>query len=133
MNSIVLLGRTTASIELKQTQTGKSVAGFTLAVKRPYAKDTTDFIDVVCWEKKAEIASKYVKKGDQVCVRGSLTTRSYQDKQGNKRTAFEVIADELWLIGSKADIPPAEQTYMPPSYASTTPKFEDVKDDDLPF
>ena len=76
MNTIILLGRTTASIELKQTQTGKSVAGFTLAVKRPYAKDTTDFIDVVCWEKKAEIASKYVNKGDQVCVRGSLATRS---------------------------------------------------------
>ena len=130
MNSIILLGRTTDSIELKQTQAGKSVASFSLAVKRPFTKDTTDFHTVVCWDKQAELVSRYVKKGNQVCIRGYLTTRTWTDNQGNKRYATEIIADEVSFVASKSDNG-GNDTYMPSAYA---PHLEEVADDEnLPF
>ena len=134
MNSIILLGRTTSSIELKQTQAGKSVASFSLAVKRPYTKDTTDFHTVVCWDKLAELISKHVNKGDQVCIRGYLTTRTWNDNQGNKRYATEVVADEVSFVGSKeASSQGKNEAYTPDVY-KTPPKFEPVDvDGDLPF
>jgi single-strand DNA-binding protein len=138
MNSIILLGRTTNSIELKQTQQGKSVANFSLAVKRPFAKDTTDFHNVVAWDKQAEIPSKYVKKGDQVCVRGYLTTRTWTDKDGNKRYATEVVADEVSFVGnneSNTEAKSQPSTYTPSAYSGTNaPNFEEIPNDgDLPF
>ena len=145
MNSIVLLGRTTAPIELKQTQAGKSVATFSLAVKRPFTKDTTDFFNVTVWDKQAELLSKYVGKGDQICIRGYLQNRSWEDQQGNKRYATDVVAQEITFCESKKDsegtYPPHNQNgswgefktspYVPQAY--TQPNFESVKDDDLPF
>lgn len=101
MNSIVILGRTTSAIELKQTQSGKPVASFSLAVKRPFAKDTTDFFTVVAWDKQAEILSRYVGKGDQICIRGYLQTRSWEDGNGNKRYATEVVASEACFCEAK--------------------------------
>lgn len=130
MNSIILLGRTTSTIELKQTSAGKSVATFSLAVKRPLTKDTTDFYTIVAWDKQAELLSRYVSKGNQVCIRGYLTTRTWEDKQGNKRTATEVVANEVTLIGGKEDKAPVESSYG----QQTVPKFTDVPTDaDLPF
>lgn len=139
MNSIILLGRTTGAIELKQTQGGKSVASFSLAVKRPFTKDTTDFINVVSWDKQAELLSRYVKKGDQVCVRGYLTVRQWTDNQNNKRYATEVIADEVSFVGNKesSDTPKNNaptQPYMPTGYTSNNQNFEQIPDDgSLPF
>lgn len=138
MNTIILLGRTTSSIELKQTQAGKSVASFSLAVKRPFTKDTTDFHTVVAWDKQAELLSKYVKKGDQICIRGYLTTRTWTDKQGNKRYATEVVADEVSFVGSNENATEAKSeapTYTPSAYqASSAPKFEEIPNDtQLPF
>lgn len=146
MNNLVLLGRATNSIELKQTQSGKSVVSFSLAVKRPFAKDTTDFFTVVAWDKQAELLSRYVGKGDQICIRGHLTTRTWEDQQGNKRYATEVVANEVSFCESKKDsegnntsynqngsqgkFEPA--TYIPDAY--TQPNFEQVDaDDSLPF
>ena len=126
MNSIVLLGRTTAAIELKQTQVGKPVVSFTLAVKRPFSKDATDFFTITAWDKQAELLSQYVNKGDQVCIRGYLTTRTWEDQKGNKRTATDVIANEVTFCDTKNN----SQGKFEPS----APKFEDLKtDDDLPF
>ena len=137
MNSIILLGRTTSAIELKQTQAGKSVANFSLAVKRPFTKDTTDFHSVVCWDKQAELISKYVNKGDQVCIRGYLTTRTWTDTQGNKRYATEVVADEVSFVGNSSSNTEAKaEPYMPSAYTSNTQAFEELapKDlEDLPF
>ena len=144
MNNIVLLGRTTSAIELKQTQAGKSVASFSLAVKRPFTKDTTDFFNITAWDKQAEILSRYVSKGSQVCIRGHLTTRSWTDQQGNKRTTTEVVADEVSFVGnneSSAEPKNETSTYTSPAYnapsafsTSSTPRFEDVADDgNLPF
>jgi single-strand DNA-binding protein len=147
MNNIVLLGRATSSIELKQTQAGKSVVNFSLAVKRPFAKDTTDFFTVVAWDKQAELLSRFVGKGQLVCIRGHLTTRSWQDNQGNKRYATEVVASEAYFCESKKDSESnntstaqngsqskysGSQGYMPEAY--TQPNFEQVDtDDSLPF
>lgn len=144
MNSIVLLGRTTAPMELKQTQAGKAVVSFSLAVKRPFAKDTTDFFTVVAWDKQAELLSKYVGKGEQICIRGYLTTRTWEDQQGNKRYATEVVASEVSFCESKkaseTNSAPNNQNgsqgnyepYSTPSFA--TPTFEEVSSDgDLPF
>jgi len=134
MNSIVLLGRTTAPIELKQTQAGKSVASFSLAVKRPFAKDVTDFFNITVWDKQAELLSRYVGKGDQICIREYLQNRTWEDSNGNKRYATDVIAQEITFCESKKETSeqPAPAPYVPQTY--TQPNFEDVKaDDDLPF
>lgn len=140
MNLIVLLGRTTSSIELKQTQQGKSVANFSLAVKRPYTKDTTDFHTIVAWDKQAELLAKYVKKGDQICIRGYLTTRTWTDSQNNKRYATEVVADEISFVGSKESPTEAKnnapaQPYMPTGYSTgNNQNFETIPSDgSLPF
>lgn len=145
MNSIVLLGRTTNSIELKQTQAGKSVATFTLAVKRPFTKDTTDFHTVVAWDKQAELLANYVTKGRQVCIRGYLTVRSWTDNQGNKRYATEVIADEVSFVGNadnnaeakesaQGGFLPGTTAYVPTPYTNNSQGFEEIPDDgSLPF
>jgi single-strand DNA-binding protein len=151
MNSIVLLGRTTAPLELKQTQAGKSVVSFSLAVKRPFTKDTTDFYTVVAWDKQAELLSKYVSKGDQICIRGHLTTRTWEDQQGNKRYATEVVASEAYFCEAKKDFesnnaPNAQHgsqgkfepsAYIPDAYKANQASqvsFEDVdSSEDLPF
>lgn len=139
MNSINLTGNVCNDLELKGTQSGRSVLSFNLAVKRPFSKDTTDFIPVIAWEQKAEYLSKYGKKGSKVAISGKLTTRKWQDKDGNKRTAFEVICDTVELMDGKNDTQGTEtagaNSYFPDAYeTSSEPKFEDVGyDDDFPF
>ena len=101
MNAINLVGRLTADPELKQTQSGKSVCSFTLAVSRPRVKDTTDFINCVVWNQSAEYLTTYGRKGNLVAVTGVLTSRKYDDKDGNHRTAFEVVCDIVSLCESR--------------------------------
>ena len=147
LNKVVLAGRLTADPELKQTQSGISVTSFTLAVNRKYAKDQeqqqTDFISVVAWRQTAEFISRYFKKGSALCITGSIQVRTWQDQQGQKRYATEVIADEAMFVDSKSDNQPAANGsyipgttgYVPDAYAPTAaPKFEEINpDDDLPF
>lgn len=147
MNTITLLGRTTSQIECKQTQSGKSVVSFSLAVKRPFTKDTTDFFTIVAWDNQAELLSKYVGKGQQICIRGHLTTRSWEDNNGNKRFATEVVAQEVSFCDAKRDsegnnTPSAQNgsrsqnsgAYGGYNPYSSAPNFEQVDtDSDLPF
>ena len=134
MNNIILIGRATNSVELKQTQAGKSVVSFSLAVKRPFTKDTTDFHTIVAWDKHAELISKYIHKGDQVCIRGYLTTRSWTDKQGNKRNTTEVVADEVSFVGNNNSSEDKNQAYIPSAYTSNNQNFEAIADQEgLPF
>lgn len=140
MNSINLIGNICADLELKTTNSGKSVVQFNLAVQRPFAKDTTDFIPVVVWNQTAEFLAKYAKKGSKAAVSGKLTTRNYEDKNGNKRTAFEVVADTAELCGGKTDAEQAQtaqggQSYIPDAYKAPQGDFQPVADpdDDLPF
>jgi single-strand DNA-binding protein len=129
MNSINLTGNICNDLELKSTQSGKSVITVNLAVKRPFTKDTTDFIPLVVWEKNAEYLSRYGKKGSRVAVSGKLTTRKYQDKDGKNRTAFEVVCDNVELMDSKSEADSAP-TFNPPK----EPNYEEVDPDgDLPF
>lgn len=133
MNSCNFTGRLTNDPELKQTQSGKSVVSFTLAVARPRVKDTTDFINFVAWNQSAEYLCKYGHKGDMVEVIGVLTARKFEDSNGNKRTAFEVVANDLKLLSNgNSDSP--KQPPTPYSANASSVEFEEMTaDDDLPF
>ena len=146
MNSICLMGRLTGDPELKTTQNGISVVSFRVAVDRAYrAKDQerqADFIPCTAWRQTAEFISKYFKKGSALCVTGSIQTRSWQDQQGQRRYATEVVVDEAMFVDSRNEGAAAPGGYTPDAYAApsfstpagTAPNFEELKaDDDLPF
>ena len=104
INNVVLMGRLTAAPELKTTQSGTSVTSFTLAVERRFTQNgekKADFIDCVAWRGTAEFITKYFSKGDLIAVTGEIQTRNYEDKNGNKRTAVEVIVNEASFCGGK--------------------------------
>ena len=139
MNSINLVGRLTADPELKQTNSGKSVCSFTLAVSRPRVKDTTDFINCNVWNQSAEYLTSYGHKGNLVAVTGVLTSRKYDDKDGNHRTAFEVVCDIVSICESKDKGQggiTTTPTAKPQNYGIVEPsvQFEEISnDDELPF
>ena len=140
LNSIIIMGRLTADPELRTTSSGLSVSSFTVAVDRGYAKPgeekKTDFIPVVAWRSTADFVSKYFRKGSMIAVQGSLQTRNYEDKNGNKRTAFEIIADQVSFCGSKAESGSYnnDNTNASSYSNSTAGDFSTVvDDDDLPF
>jgi single-strand DNA-binding protein len=140
MNSINLIGNLCGDLELRQTNGGKSVTQFNLAVKRPFSRDTTDFIPVVVYDQPAEYLSRYAHKGTKIAVTGKLISRNYEDKNGNKRTAFEVVADVAEICESKESNTekPQSSTYVPnayeSAYASNSQNFETIEaDEGLPF
>ncbi|MBQ8382035.1 MAG: single-stranded DNA-binding protein [Clostridia bacterium] len=106
-NKVILGGRLTADPELKTTQSGTSVTSFSVAINRKYTADgqqpQADFINVVAWQQRAEFVSRYFRKGSSICVTGSLQTRSYTDRDGQKRTVTEVVADEVNFVDSKSE------------------------------
>lgn len=123
MNSINLIGRWAADVELKYTTGGKAVATARLAVKDG---DTAHFFPVVIWEKQAESVANYAgSKGRQVGVNGKLTTRSYETKEGQKRTVIEVVANRVDFLG---DAQQGGASPRPPGMGS-----ELSFDDDVPF
>ncbi len=148
LNVVVLNGRLTADPELRYTQSNIPVTTFTLAVDRRFAKQgaekVTDFINIVAWRQTAEFVSRYFRKGQLVAVQGSLQSRKYTDKDGNNRTAFEVVADQVHFAEAKRDSygggdrpaynnAPSEES---PSFSSVDiGDFEEIQsaDDDLPF
>lgn len=101
MNQGAYIGRLTADPELRQTQGGISVTGFTLAIDRPGTRDKTDFINFVAWRQTAEFICKYFRKGQKIALTGYLTSRQYEDKNGNQRTAFEVVVDRAEFVESR--------------------------------
>lgn len=128
MNDTNFTGRLTAEPELKQTTGGISVCSFTLAVKRPRRKDITDFINFVAWRQQAEFLCKYFKKGDAVEVSGCLTSRKYQDANGNNRVAFEVECDTVdFALTTK------KQTTEQPIDTADLQYEELGEDEELPF
>lgn len=109
MNNIVLLGRLTKDADIRSTQSGKVVASFTLAVDRPYTqngKREADFIACQIWGKSAEVLGKSVHKGQRILLEGRLQIRQYTDKNGNKRTAAEVVAERFEFIERKEQTEP---------------------------
>lgn len=105
MNKVVLIGRLTKDPELRYTGSNTAVATFTLAVNRNFSNQNgereADFINVVVWRKQAENVKNYLSQGSQACVEGRIQTRSYDDKDGNKRYVTEVVADNVEFLGSK--------------------------------
>ena len=150
LNKVVLAGRLTADPELRQTPSGVSVTSFSIAINRRFSRNNeqgeqqTDFINVVAWRQTAEFITKYFRKGSAICVTGSIQTRSWQDNQGQKRYATDVVVDEAMFVDSRSESGNAQGgSYVPdaynsaPSYSSnagSTPNFEELTtDDDLPF
>ena len=107
LNHITIMGRLTKEPELRQTQSGKAVANFTLAVDRDYtekgAERETDFIECVAWRGTAEFVDKYFGRGQMAVVSGRLQIRDWEDKDGNKRRSAEIVADNVYFGESKRD------------------------------
>ena len=137
-NLVVLSGRLTADPELKTTPNGVSVTSFNIAVDRKYQKGEerqADFVPIVAWRGTAEFISKYFNKGSMIGIEGSIQTRKYTDKNGNNRTAFEVVAVNAQFMESKKNNNASADVDEPP-YSGTNDSFADmgeVGDDDLPF
>lgn len=131
LNSIVIMGRLTANPELKTTNSGLSVTSFTVAVDRAFQSNgekQTDFINCVAWRNNAEFITKYFTKGQMIAVQGSLQSRNYEDKNGNKRTAFDVVVERSSFCGGKVE--KDEQI----NNDIDTSEFDEISaDEDLPF
>ncbi len=142
LNVVVIMGRLTAQPELRTTNSGISVTSFSVAVNRSYSKDgnnQTDFINCVAWRNNAEFITKYFGKGQMIAIKGSLQQSSYTDKEGNKRTTYDVVVDTADFCGSKAESggsAPIRTEASPASFSNVdTGDFEEISmgDEDLPF
>ncbi len=140
LNCAIIMGRLTADPELRTTSNGLSVTSFSVAVDRRFTRSgeekQTDFINVVAWRQTADFVSKYFQKGSMIAVQGSIQTRSYEDKNGNKRTAVEIVADNVSFCGSKAESGTGGmRAAVPAAYqnAGSEDFSELAGEDDLPF
>ena len=100
-NRVILVGNLTRDPEMRYTQSGKGVAKFTLAVNNPRNKEETTYVDIVAWDRLGETCNTYLKKGSSTLVEGRLVIRSYDDKDGNKRKATEVVIDNMQMLSSR--------------------------------
>ena len=143
LNTAILMGRLTADPELRYTGSNIPVTSFSLAVDRAYKNGEerqTDFINIVAWRQRAEFVSKWFKKGQLVAVEGSIQTRRYTDKDGNNRTAFEVVANNVHFA-ERRDASAGAASFQEgapapaPSFSNTGAEdFSSLPgDDDLPF
>ena len=138
LNHITIMGRLTKDPELRRTGTGVAVTSFTLAVDRDFGDKETDFIECVAWKNTAEFVSKYFSKGRMAVVSGRLQIRNWTDKEGNKRKAAEVVADNVYFGDSKNNDNGNQSGYtgfVQNDKVHEVSQFEMLDDDDaqLPF
>ena len=138
LNSVCLMGRLTADPELKSTQSGVSVCSFRIAVDRTYTpkgqEKQKDFINIVTWRSTAEFVSRYFRKGQLVAVQGSIQTSQYTDRDGNKRTTFDVVADNVFFAEKKAESGETKQGAGYDHSPDIQGDFEEIiGDESLPF
>lgn len=146
MNKVILIGRLTKDPELRKTPTDVSVVQFTIAVNRAYQSENgekqADFINCIAWRNQAENLCKYIKKGRQIAVEGSIQTRSYDDQNGVRRYATEVICNQITFLESKRsdsgynDLSQLEPPAAPQQKENPFENIEnqyDISGDDLPF
>ena len=146
LNKVVLAGRITADPELKQTPSGVSVLRFTLAVNRRFSRSNangeqneqqTDFITMVAWRQTAEFISKYFRKGRMIALEGSIQTRSWDDQDGKKRYATDVVVSQVYFAESKRDSQASmgDDSFAPAGDFGSLPEPISPMgtDDDLPF
>ena len=144
MNKVFLIGNLTRDPELTETAGGVSVCHFAIAVNRSYASSDgerqTDFFNITAWRSLADKVARYTKKGNKVAVSGSIQIRTYEDNQGNKRTAVDVIAQDIEFLTSKSsssdddfyDSPaPSSAPAAAPKKKPALQSFDD--DGDIPF
>lgn len=147
MNKVFLIGNLTRDPELRTTGSGISVCNFSIAVNRRFknaqtGQQETDYFNVIAWRQLGELCSRYLAKGRKVAVVGSIQTRSYEAKDGSKRTAFDIVADEVEFLSAKGsaeqDGAQAAPSAQPPASSggeasAYTGGFTQVEDDELPF
>jgi len=143
VNKVILVGRLGKDPEVKYTPSGTPVAKFTLATDDVY-KDRageqqrrTEWHTIVAWSKLAEICGEYLVKGKQVYIEGSIRSRQWEDQTGNKRTAYEIVARDMKMLGSRAD---SERSSVAPGRAAPSPETDsppppspEITDEDIPF
>lgn len=138
LNVIAIMGRLSRDPELRQTATGKSVASFTIACSRgrkdANGKDLVGWIPVVAWEHTAEFVCKYFEKGSLIAIDGRLQSRTYKDRDGNNRTAIEIVANNANFAGSKSTGGGSNSVPAGNSYNEPTVQYDEIEDEgDLPF
>lgn len=137
INKSILGGRLTADPELKQTASGISACTFTVAVNRRYSKDgqqEADFINCQAWRQTAEFITRYFRKGSSICIIGSIQTRSWQDQNGQKRFATDVVVDEALFVDGKNDAQgtgtyTADKNIAPAYTPPQAPNFTPISDE----
>lgn len=137
VNKVILIGNLGKDPEVRHLENGRAVANFSLATSETYKNKqgervtNTEWHNVVLWTPLAEIAEKFLKKGGQVYIEGKLTTRSWDDQEGNKRYTTEVVGNNITLLGSKPDgsSAPSQST----AAESPVSKIPEDDADDLPF
>lgn len=126
LNVVAIMGRLVADPELRTTPAGVNVCRFRIACDRSYVQKgqerQADFIDIVAWRQQADFVSQYFQKGSMIAVEGSLQTRQYQDKNGNNRTAVEVVANNISFAGAKR-----QDVQSAPSYEKQTANLQQAK------
>jgi single-strand DNA-binding protein len=139
-NRIILVGNLTRDPEIRYTQSGKGVTKFTLAVNNPRNREETSFVDIVAWDRLGETCNTYLKKGSNCLVEGRLVIRSYDDKDGNKRKATEVVIDNMQMLGSPRDRATGAGDEVAPGHNGggagphgSGETFGDELEDEIPF
>lgn len=144
VNCAVIMGRLVADPELRTTGSGISVTSFTVAVERRFARQgeerQADFIDCIAWRQQAEFISKFFRRGSMIAIQGNIQTRTYEDKNGNKRKAVEIVVDNASFCGSKSEsgtvgrVDNVMNAQPAPSYSTADEgDFKEIPEDDLPF
>jgi len=149
VNKVILIGHLGRDPETRTTQSGMTVANFSLATTEKFkGEDRTEWHRIVVWGKLAEICAQYLTKGKQVYLEGRLQTREWEDKEGNKKSTTEIVANEMRMLGSKGDSPsqggwqqnkPSKPAGGYPPAAGSAPSAKDnygppaMDDDDIPF
>jgi single-strand DNA-binding protein len=153
VNKVILIGRLGKDPELKYTPSGAAVAKFSIATDETFKDKTgeqqkrTEWHNIVAWNKLAEICGEYLTKGKQVYIEGRIQSRQWEDQSGNKRTAYEIVAQQMTMLGSKSDSDrssmsdtrsaaasagsTAEQSPQPE--APQQPPASEITDEDIPF
>ncbi len=143
MNRVVLVGRLARDPELRTTSSGVSVCNFTVACDRRYAQNgerQADFISCIAWRQSGEFVSRYFTKGNRIALEGSIQTRSWDDQNGNKRYATEVVVDHVEFAQSKGEggyapqgMPAVASASAPSAPAEDIDGFMPIEEEDLPF
>lgn len=133
INNVVIMGRLTKDAEERKTSNGKTVCSFCVAVNDDFNKDKTYYLDIIAWDKKAEFVIKYFRKGSMIAVQGRLATRTWEDKNGSKHKAVEIVADAVSFCGDRKESTSGNSIDVPPPEDGEDDTIKEIPGCDLPF